>query len=159
MIAITNSQRLALFDIKNLEALVTEMLHVVDYADFDIGLMFCGPQRIRQYNKKFRSKDKPTDVLSFAYHADRTPDTRIVVADDDEKNLGDIIICPSVVAQRAGQYERTFEQHMVALIAHGIAHLLGHDHQTDEEFAIMDTLERQLIAAGNAKVAHILLVH
>ncbi len=159
MITITNKQRLAIFDMPQLEVLIHEMLHVVDYPTFDLGVMFCGAQRIQQFNKKFRSKDKPTDVLSFPYHADRDPDVRIAVKDDDEANLGDIIICPTIVAQRASQYDRTFEQHMVALIAHGVAHLLGHDHQTDEEFAVMDRLEKKLIAAAIAKVPHILLVH
>ena len=66
----------------------------------------------------------------------------------EDKNLGDLIISLEYVQKDAPKtWDRTFDDHMIALIAHGIAHLLGYDHIIDKDFAVMLKVEKKLLAS------------
>jgi rRNA maturation RNase YbeY len=145
MIAITNQQRAYTIDIKKMETHVAAMLVTLGYPQFDVGILICGTKRMQNYNRDFRQKDQPTDILSFPYDDTRRPHTPIEVNDPEDANLGDIILCPEYIARRSREWERSFDEHLTALLAHGLAHLLGHDHHTDEEHAAMAIVEKQLI--------------
>ena len=81
----------------------------------NISLAFVGKKDIKNLNKKFRKKDKATDVLSFELK--------------EEKHLGEIVICPEVVKENAKKYGNTFKDEMLKVFIHGILHLLGYDHE------------------------------
>lgn len=145
MILIKNRQRSIHIDIKKLESCAMKMLKVAGYPDFDLGLLITTDKSIRQYNNQFRSKDKATDILSFPFYPELKAGQKIIALSEDEKNLGDIIISAAFVQNKAIDYGRSFEQHLSALLAHGIAHLLGHDHIDDADFVKMDRFEKKLI--------------
>lgn len=121
------------------------MLEVLGYKDFDVGILLTTNATIKRYNQIFRKKDKPTDILSFPFHTEIKPGQKIQAKTPEEKNLGDIIISLEYVAQKAGELGRTFDQHLRILLAHGIAHLLNYDHQTDQEFKKMMQIEKKLL--------------
>jgi probable rRNA maturation factor len=123
------------------------MLDYLGYSDFDLGLWLTTNATIRRYNNNFRKKDKATDIISFPYHTSLKAGRRIKVTCPEDKNLGDIIISLEYVARKAREFDRTFEEHLTILLAHGLAHLLGHDHIEDKDFAVMQKLENQLLAA------------
>ncbi len=151
MVTIRNTQRSYPVSIQQTTVALNAMLKHVGYPDFAIGVWFCSPATIRKYNTEFRNKRKVTDILSFPYHYELQPGERITVNEEEDKNIGDIIICLEQVAQRAPEYDRSYDEHFIALLAHGVAHLLGHDHHTDEEYELMNTLEQELIrVAQNA---------
>ena len=86
-----------------------------------LSLAFVGKEEMQKLNKKFRKKDKPTDVLSF-----------------DLKQagyLGEIIICPDVVKENAKKYGVTAKSEMLKVFVHGILHLCGYDHEKSEKEA------------------------
>ena len=148
MITIKNTQRTFKVSNKKITQLASTMLKTLGYDNFDLGIWFTTNKTIHRYNKEYRGKDKPTDILSFPYHTELKPGDKIVVHEPDDKNLGDLIISLEYVQKDAPKtWGRTFDEHLTALLAHGITHLLGYDHETDEEFAVMQKVENKLLRA------------
>lgn len=147
MITITNKQRKIPIDTKALMLKAQKMLDYLEYSDFDLGIWLTTNKTIRTYNRDFRHKDKATDILSFPFYPDLTPGSRIEAHSDDEKNVGDMIISLEYVLKDAPRWGHTFEERMDVLLAHGIAHLLNYDHQTEQEYAQMQQVEKKLLSA------------
>ena len=92
----------------------------------NISLAFVGKEEIKKLNRKFRNKNKPTDVLSFNLN--------------EESCLGEIVICPEIVRENAKKYGVTIKYETMKMFVHGILHLLGYDHEKSEKEAkIMET--------------------
>ena len=85
-------------------------------------------------NQQYRNKTGPTNVLSFP--ADIPPSLK-----QEFSILGDIIICAEVVNREAGEQSKDAKSHWAHMVIHGIYHLLGYDHETDDEAKIMESLE------------------
>ncbi|MGY4490823.1 MULTISPECIES: rRNA maturation RNase YbeY [Pseudomonas] len=92
----------------------------------------------RELNHTYRHKDYATNVLSFP--AD-VPDDML-----DIPLLGDLVICVAVVEREAAEQGKSLEAHWAHLVIHGCLHLLGFDHEEDEEAEEMEGLERELLA-------------
>ena len=146
MILIKNTQRKIKINTKALKANVSKMLSSLGYEDYDISIWFTTNATIRKYNKKYRKKDKATDILSFPYH-DIKPGEKIKPLEPEDKNLGDIIISLEYVQANLDQWNTTLNKRINALLAHGLAHLLGYDHNTEKEHATMSKMEAKLIKA------------
>lgn len=113
---------------------------------------------ITRWNRTYRHKDGPTDVLSFPADAGTTADGERTASRRAWRNhfeaappsrselpkyyLGDIAIAPAVARRNARRFGRTFSQEMRILILHGILHLMGYDHETDT--GQMDRRERRV---------------
>ena len=87
-----------------------------------ISLAFVGKEEMRKLNKKFRKKNKATDVLSFDLNEP------FGVA-QDKGSLGEIVICPEVVKENAQKYGVPEKKEMLKVFIHGILHLCGYDHE------------------------------
>lgn len=134
---------------------VAKMLRLLNYQDFDIGILFTTNNTIQKFNKKYRKKNKATDILSFPYHTELKAGEKISlrqgfgsqvkIQDSDDKNLGDIIISLEFAKQDALRLNHSLKEHLNILIAHGIAHLMGHDHKTDSEYKKMSAFEKKLL--------------
>lgn len=157
MIVIKNRQRKIKVNIKDLHAKTQKMLGVlsnkdINYQDFDLGIMLTTNKTIRKFNKQFRGKDKPTDILSFPFHDYLKPGQKIKVKSPEDKNLGDLIISLEFAQKDAAiTWNRKFDEHLIALLTHGIAHLIGYDHLTDKDFNSMLKVERTLLASVGIK--------
>ena len=88
----------------------------------------------RALNNDYRGKDYATNVLSFPY------DTEPVVT-------GDLVICPAEVAREAAEQNKPLAAHYAHLTVHGMLHLQGWDHETDEDAQAMEDEEREILAA------------
>lgn len=93
-------------------------------------IAFVSDRSIRKLNQQFRNIDKATDVLSFP------------AGDEDETNLGDIAISVETAAAQAKENGLTLENEIAQLILHGLLHLSGYDHETDN--GEMNRLELRL---------------
>mgnify|MGYP000573776731 CR=1 FL=1 len=91
---------------------------------------------VRVLNARYRGKDAPTNVLSFP--ADLPPGVDLPL-------LGDIVICAPLVAREADEQHKALADHWAHLTVHGVLHLLGHDHRTDEEAGEMEALETRIL--------------
>lgn len=88
----------------------------------------------RTLNNDYRGKDYATNVLSFPY--DREPAV-----------VGDLVICPEVVAREAAEQNKPLDAHYAHLTVHGMLHLQGRDHDNDEDAQAMEDEEREILAA------------
>lgn len=98
-----------------------------------------------ELNTTYRSKSGPTDVLSFP-----CDDPCAVVEQGEPVTLGDVVIAPEVAERQAAEYGHTVEEELNLLLVHGVLHLLGYDHEVDEEAAAMQARERVLLEAWQA---------
>jgi probable rRNA maturation factor len=146
MINLKNSQRTIDVDVDQFKRDAQKILDLLEYSDFDLGIWLTTNHTIRRYNRDFRDKDRPTDILSFPYHTELVAGDRIVVTSEDDKNLGDIIISPEYVLADLERWEKTFEERMRILLVHGICHLLAYDHIKDEDYAVMHEKEAWLLS-------------
>jgi probable rRNA maturation factor len=89
---------------------------------------------MHQLNKTYRDKDKPTNVLSFT--ADIPPEIELEVP-----LLGDIIICAPIITKEALQQEKALKGHWAHMVIHGVLHLLGYDHESEEDAKVMEEKE------------------
>jgi probable rRNA maturation factor len=85
-------------------------------------------------NREYRGKDYATNVLSFPYET-------------APRVVGDLVICPSVVAREAGEQNKPLAAHYAHLTVHGMLHLRGWDHDNDDEAQAMEDEERKILAA------------
>jgi probable rRNA maturation factor len=95
----------------------------------NISLAFVDKQEIQKLNRKFRKKNKPTDVLSFNM--------------DEKDCLGDVVICPDVVKENAEKYNVSVNYETKKVFVHGILHLLGYDHEKTEKEAELMELKQE----------------
>lgn len=93
---------------------------------------------IQDLNKRFRNKDKPTNVLAF--NADIPKEIEL-----SHNYLGDVIIAPQVLLHESELYDKKLTSHWTHIITHGILHLLGYDHINEEDEKIMQALEIKLL--------------
>ena len=141
MITIHNRQRKYTLDIKKLHTTVQQILEIINYSDFDIGILLTTNKTIRTYNLTYRSKDKPTDILSFSYHPELIPGKRIRAKSEDDKNLGDLILSIEYIDKIAKAMGVSLEERLKVLLVHGICHLLGYDHESDADYRSMRAKE------------------
>ncbi len=145
MITIKNNQKIS-FDTERLKKDAQVVLKHLGYDYFDLGILLADNKKIHELNKKYRNKDKPTDILSFPFYPELEAGEQIISKSEDEKNLGDIIISPEYVKADLERWSQTFEQRMRVLLVHGICHLLGYDHIKDSDYEVMKKKEQELLS-------------
>ena len=87
----------------------------------------------RELNRTYRGRDYATNVLTFVY-------------DDMQTLAGDIVICAPVVAREAREQRKSFDAHWAHIVVHGVLHLLGFDHENEEQARTMEDRERKILA-------------
>ncbi|WP_297323297.1 rRNA maturation RNase YbeY [uncultured Bartonella sp.] len=107
--------------------------------DSELSLVFTDDASIRTINDKWRHIDKATNVLSF-------PAFVLTPGQKPGPILGDIVVAYETVISEANEQNKTFNDHLSHLVVHGLLHLLGYDHQNDEEAEQMEQLERKILA-------------
>jgi len=106
---------------------------------FDI--LFCGSDKTHQINRDYRNKDYPADIITFAIFAD--DDSKFIL--DEDINLGEIILALDKVREEAKKHNVSDEYELYFLIAHGILHLLGFDHQTEEDYNFVVEVQKKAL--------------
>jgi probable rRNA maturation factor len=145
MILLKNNQRQHPLDKKAITKDIQTILDALGYGDFDIGIWFTNNKTIALYNVEYRHKEGPTDILSFPYHTDLKAGQKITVQNNEEENLGDIIISLEYVYTSERWQDTPEDERLPLLLVHGICHLLGYDHETDHDYQIMHKKERELL--------------
>lgn len=146
MITIKNTQRKIALDVEALYQDAQRILCSLSYQDFDLGIWLTTNRTIREYNKNFRNKNKATDILSFPYHSDLKAGEAIIVNDEEDKNMGDLIISLEYVHNKLTHLDKSLKEQLRILLIHGICHVLGYDHITDEDYSIMNAQENYLLS-------------
>jgi probable rRNA maturation factor len=98
-----------------------------------VAILLTDDATVHALNLRFRGKDNPTNVLSFP--APQNP----------EQHLGDVALAYGVCAREAAEQGKTLADHLQHLVAHGVLHLAGFDHETDHEAEAMEAREREIL--------------
>ena len=126
--------------------------------DSELSVLFVDEEAMADLNKRFLGKATPTDVLAFPIDEEpmeggRSPDSGgtgpgWVPPEPAELPmlLGDVVICPSVAHRNAPEHAGTYDDELALLLVHGILHLMGMDHEDDDEAAVMEKREQELLA-------------
>jgi probable rRNA maturation factor len=123
----------------------------------ELSMLFVDEAAMADLNKRFLGRDGPTDVLSFPIDDEpieggRSPDSGGTGPGDTSEPtdmpvvLGDVVICPAVAFRNAPEHAGTYEDELALLVVHGVLHLLGLDHEDDDEAEAMEERERVLLS-------------
>ena len=127
MVEVVNRQRRFKVDTEAWTTFATRALAAIGKSD-SATIAFVSDKRIRELNRQFRGIDKATDVLSFPA--------------DEPNNLGDVAVSVETAASQAKDNGLSFDHEIAQLILHGLLHLSGYDHETDN--GEMNRLELRL---------------
>jgi probable rRNA maturation factor len=105
---------------------------------FGLVVLLTDDATVRELNGRFRHKDAATNVLSFP------------APPNPERHLGDVALAYGVCAREAAEQGKPIGRHLQHLVAHGVLHLLGYDHMSDDEAEAMESLERVVMAGLGA---------
>jgi probable rRNA maturation factor len=106
-------------------------------SDAELSIRIVDAAESRALNRRYRGKDKPTNVLAFP--AELPPELGLPL-------LGDLVICREVVEAEAAAQAKPLDAHWAHMVVHGTLHLMGYDHGTADEAAAMETLEAEILA-------------
>lgn len=109
---------------------------------FEISVVFVGGAEMRKINRKYRKKNKPTDVLSFCLDLGYN---KKGIKRADVKNYigGEIILCPKVIAKNAREGKTAFSRELGFVLSHGVLHVLGWKHSI-KMYALQDEISAKL---------------
>ncbi|GAB6190150.1 rRNA maturation RNase YbeY [Marinitoga arctica] len=128
-INIFNEQSIKKIEIEKIKNITRNiLLKEVGDGNYDINILITDNSTIQKYNKDFRKKEEPTDVLSFEYGL-------------DEEIIGDIIISVEKIEEQAPDFGNSFEDEFFYILIHGILHICGYDHIEDKDKKIMFSLQ------------------
>src|SRR6202158_3782782 len=113
-----------------------------DIGEAELAVMLTDDAGIRTLNCNWRGIDKPTNVLSFP----ALPPTGPSGPDDAPRMLGDIAIAYETTRKEADDEQKPFDHHLSHLAVHGFLHLIGYDHEKDDDADAMETLELEILA-------------
>lgn len=119
-----------------------------DYESITLDMVFCDSKKTQELNRDYRNKDYPADIITFAIFAD---DENSFIFDGDI-NLGEIVIAMDKVKEGANRdisFSKNETQELLFLISHGLMHLLGFDHTTEEEYNFVITEQRLALESIN----------
>ncbi len=117
--------------VKELKKLIKDIFKNIK-ENYEFNVIFVSNERIKELNKMYRDIDKETDVLSFP--------------DKDESYIGDIFISLEKAKEQALEYKHSLSREVGFLTVHGYLHLLGYDHQNEDEEKEMRALEESILA-------------
>ena len=114
----------------------------VDLGEAELAVMLTDDAGIRTLNANWRGIDRPTNVLSFP----ALPPTGGRGPDDAPRMLGDIAIAYQTTRAEADDEQKPFDHHLSHLAVHGFLHLIGYDHEKDDDAKAMEILETEILA-------------
>jgi probable rRNA maturation factor len=139
-ISITSHREPELLDLAAFERLARYVLEREEVPEMaELSLAIVDLEEMTSLNERYRGIEGPTDVLSFGC------DDPCAVEGDEPITLGDVVVAPEVAVRQAEEYGHTVEEELNLLLVHGILHLLGYEHESDDDAAVMQERERALL--------------
>jgi probable rRNA maturation factor len=128
---------------RQVRAIAERMLRHLGREEHELSILLTDDAFIQTLNETHRGKNRPTDVLSFSQNEGEGTPTPM-----DHGLLGDVVISLDTAERQALGRKHSLVDEVSFLLAHGILHLLGYDHQTDEEEAIMNAMTSRLVESA-----------
>jgi probable rRNA maturation factor len=128
-----------------LAGVAEEVLKSEGYSeDAEVSLVFVDDDYIQSLNSEYRGINSPTDVLSFAMM-----EGEAIPGQEEELILGDVVVSLQTAQRQAEEYGHSFRRETAFLTVHGVLHLLGYDHQEEEDREEMRNKEEENLARLN----------
>lgn len=121
---------------------VNTVLDELSIDNWELSLTICDNEYIREINRDYRSKDKPTDVITFVMSDEPFP---ILPGGDEPYSAGDIIISLDTVEENAKYFDVSYEEELKRVLIHGVLHLKGYDHETNDETEEMLKFQEKIL--------------
>ena len=134
---------------KRVLGLAQAVLESIGESSADMSVSLVGDLRMRRLNRRYRRKDRSTDVLAFAFREARTPHRFHQCAG----HLGDVVIALPTARRQAKAAHRSLEEEIVALLIHGVLHLCGYDHERGTEEALRMRRKERQVRRGLGSIA------
>jgi probable rRNA maturation factor len=143
---------------RQVRVLGERMLRFLERGQDELSILLTDDAYIRTLNAAHRGKDRPTDVLAFPQDESEPQDddeddalpeqARLAHTPGEERLLGDVVISLDTARRQAQRRKRPLIDEVSFLLAHGILHLLGYDHQNDADEARMNAMTKRLVQAA-----------
>lgn len=130
--------------IKDIENILKLGLKHMNIKDSYISVVIVDKDRIHEINKTYRNVDKVTDVISFAFEDNEG------ITPDGLRILGEIYLCMDKAKEQAVEYGHSNKREICYLVIHGLLHLLGYDHENEEDKKKMRTKEEEILELYDA---------
>ena len=127
------------------EKRVNEILALFSKDDVELSISFVSDDEIQELNKQWRNIDSPTDILSFV-QSDNVDDMDFWPTDNESNILGDMVISIKAIERNCENFNVSFDEEVDRLLIHGILHLLGHDHKTNDKDEPMLVLQEEILS-------------
>lgn len=130
-----------------IESLIEQAAHYLKIdLDFEVDISLVNNEQIHELNLTYRDIDRPTDVLSFALNDQgEDEETWMLEIEEMTKYLGDIIISIPKAQEQASEYNHSFERELGFLVVHGFLHLMGYDHETEQDRLEMFAIQEEIL--------------
>lgn len=145
MVLVVNEQSFRPLDCGKIQDRVQVFLEKLDLGEWQVAIVFVGIEQSAQFNEEYRGKQGPTDVLSFPFYPELEAGQKPSPENGETKDLGDIIVCPERITSDAEKLEMEFWDRLEEILAHGLVHLLGYDHEEDDDYKAMKAVEQDLL--------------
>lgn len=113
----------------------------------EVSITLVDDDEMASWNSRALGQSGPTDVLSFPVENFRPGSVPSFVPEGPPLLVGDVVIAPDYIRRQAGELGMTVDDEMALMVAHGILHLLGYDHQDDVDAELMEDRERVILAS------------
>lgn len=124
--------------------LIREIIGITLYKEriknpkLEIEVIICDEKKMQDHNKEYLKKEGPTDIISIAYEKEPTNESVTL--------LGTILICPKVIKENSDELKKEYIKHMSHLLIHGTLHLLGYNHEDEEDQKQMEMKEVNILS-------------
>ncbi|KAI9230358.1 MAG: Endoribonuclease YbeY [Piptocephalis tieghemiana] len=163
---IRNKQSFLRFNRQEVRNVLRGLLTLTPYSYYSLDLTWTDTHTISQLNAKYLGKDRPTDVLSFPLHGALGPGLLPSPLSPELKNLGEIYLCPryayeALLSDQGGKQASfplppdAFPRHIRRLLIHSICHLIGYDHDRDDDYRIMQAKEDEMARRFDKYFSHL----
>lgn len=105
----------------------------------ELGVRLTSCDEIAELNHKYRGQNRPTNVLSFPQ------DTETFISIDVCRPLGDVVVGFEIIEQEAMEQNKSFAAHLAHMIVHGVLHLMGHEHENENDAIAMEGEEKDIL--------------
>ena len=152
-VVLENRQRVVAIDRAWLCRTAEAVLSAARADGAELSLVLVSDGRMRALNRRYRKKDRPTDVLSFPLHEKRGQATFLRKSSLSPFLLGDVVISVPTARRRAAEVGHGLREELRRLLVHGVLHLLGYDHERGpRDAALMARKERSILKALGGRV-------
>lgn len=146
-----NAPRSAFLRSRQVRTMADRMLRYLKRQDAELSILLTHDGLMQELNREHRGKDRPTDVLAFSQLESQADFAEAPLPPGDLLLLGDVVISVDTAEKQARHRGHSLHEEVCFLLAHGILHLVGYDHQNDEQEREMNEMARCLVRSATSR--------